>query len=238
MKNKKISTLWKELIENSGEEIVDILYKAVLTRPADSQGVNYWKSVLLQEGINDLLTITNTLINSEEFVINLDNHITYKTRVHPVELYEEPVICFIHITKCAGQSFIKLLRSIFGEEKVTLPFRNLQNFPINMINRFQVIAEHSDYDEIRMFLPRKNILFITFLREPIERLKSLYNFWHAHDLTVFSLFKDNWLLELANTLSPLEFFKHSKIRNILWNEMTFRVMGYRLHKLWKKLCRS
>jgi hypothetical protein len=78
---------------------------------------------------------------------------------------------FIHLPKAAGFSFWHGFRSLFGPDEVSPHFRPQEVDPA--MQRFRVIAGHITARDLRHFPDR---LWLTTLREPIDRVLSNYCF--------------------------------------------------------------
>ncbi len=83
-------------------------------------------------------------------------------------------IVFIHIPKTAGTSLRRAIESSFSSDRIA-PYENLYD-----LNR----AKHHDYDLFRGHFGFKDTRFvpgekqyISVLRDPVDRVISLYNFW-------------------------------------------------------------
>jgi Sulfotransferase family len=91
-----------------------------------------------------------------------------------VSTFEQKVV-FLHIPKTAGTSFHLLLTQYFGEQE-TCPIRNRQLDQVgdSLLSSYRLFSGHYFFNQIeRIPAPRK---LVTILREPRNRLISLYNF--------------------------------------------------------------
>lgn len=179
-----------------------------------------------------LSEIISAIIDSEEFFRkyhDVSHHMLYGG--HIAYAYEKPVVTFIHIPKTAGQSLHYLFKQKYGSEKVSPLFNNLSLLPINFAYSYDVIFGHTDYETVRIAIQRKELKLITFLRDPVKRLLSLYKFWWSHDPEIH---KVNTAVKLANKYSIEEFFKSEEVRNILWNDMFGRFIGYKFRDTVRK----
>jgi hypothetical protein len=103
------------------------------------------------------------------------------------------MIVSVHLPKTAGSSFLSILKNRFGERllldygdfPVNTPRDSRQNNAVISDNTITQI-DFSGYDCIHgHFLPRKYLslakkeqtLFVTWLRDPLERMVSHYTFW-------------------------------------------------------------
>ncbi|MCX8158636.1 MAG: DUF4214 domain-containing protein [Candidatus Diapherotrites archaeon] len=213
------------------ESILGQLYLGLLNRQIDENGLNSYKDSLLNgQQIKD---VVKSIINSQEFFMkyhDFSHHMLYGG--HVAYAYEKPAVAFVHIPKTAGQSLHYLFKQKYGEKKVSPLFNNLSLLPINFAYSYDVIFGHTDYETVKLVVQRKELKLITFFRDPIERLISLYKFWWSHDPEIH---KDNFAVELANKYSPEEFFKAKEVKEILWNDMFGRFMGYKFRDTVKKM---
>jgi hypothetical protein len=90
-----------------------------------------------------------------------------------------PVIVFLHIPKTAGTTFRLILESNFGisachtNQTKRAPFRQSDlDFARKFFPRLRALAGHTLVDPLRLSLP--GAFYMTFLREPIQRVVSHY----------------------------------------------------------------
>ena len=100
---------------------------------------------------------------------------------------------------------------------------------------YDVFAGHFNYDSLR-FIPRRTLSIFTFVREPRQRLISLYQFLRAHE-SGHPNFVSEGTMELANRLLIEEFFENPEIRKDygFWNNMCWAVMGQLQWQEWMSL---
>lgn len=99
----------------------------------------------------------------------------------PYRLQQDDQIFFLHIPKTAGTTLISLLDSQFAPEKICpeqLPAGLPQLSPEKLAS-YRFIRGHFDYNFHRL-LPKKP-LFLTMLRDPIDRVISFYEFWKLNN---------------------------------------------------------
>jgi len=98
--------------------------------------------------------------------------------------YEDPALIFVHIPKAAGSTLNHILESQYalGESYATC---STPRHPEGDLNRFEALSEaqlarirllngHMGYG-LHRYLPRPAV-YVTFLREPVERVISHYSF--------------------------------------------------------------
>lgn len=99
----------------------------------------------------------------------------------PTPLQDNEVLVFIHIPKTAGTSLGSLLQSHFSPSEVLqapIDIIEANDEPSKFLSSYRLINGHNPY-RIEAYL-RKDPVFITMLRNPIERTISAY--YHAqHD---------------------------------------------------------
>lgn len=151
----------------------------------------------------------------------------YEIRQFSRDLLIDHQLCFLHIPKTAGTSFTELLRSIFPQDhlKYIQPqFINGFEIPDFDLNDFDCICGHFTY-EVYKLLKRKP-LFITFLRDPINR--SISNYYEYHRLNMDSPYlKQHPLYHHYQTVIEMsleEFVNHPVFRDTV-NNLQTRMLG-------------
>ncbi len=150
------------------------------------------------------------------------------------DAYEQDAWVFIHAQKTGGTSLQNMLADTFGDRNVyrenadTLYRRS----PAELA-QYTVFAGHFDFASVA-YIPRRNRRLFTFLREPRQRLLSLYRFLRAHE-PGSPAFKGR--KEIANRLDAVEFFRSvmALCRSDLWNHLTWCVMGQRKWNAYRQL---
>lgn len=117
-----------------------------------------------------------------------------------------PRLVFVHSPKTGGTTFHDLLASLYAEDRVCPErFNGLKNHPAGMLAHYRLFSGHYDLVSCQLIPSEKQI--VTFLREPVSRLISLYNFLKAHRPDVAE--RNGWALaRLASDLSAADFFQH------------------------------
>jgi hypothetical protein len=148
--------------------------------------------------------------------------------------YEQEAWVFIHAQKTGGTSLQNMLAETFGHrivfrEKIDTLYRRS---PAELAD-YSVFAGHFDFDSVA-YIPRRLRRLFTFLREPRQRLLSLYRFLRAHEpgTPAFEGSK-----EIANRLNTEEFFRSvmALASGDIWNHLTWCVMGQRKWNTYRQL---
>ena len=72
---------------------------------------------------------------------------------------------------------------------------------------YSVFAGHFNHDSLA-FIPRRKLSIFTLVREPKQRLLSLYNFWRAHDPNAPGFHER---MRLANDLDLETFYRSDEV---------------------------
>jgi Sulfotransferase family len=148
-----------------------------------------------------------------------------------VKLQQREAVVFMHIQKTGGTSLQRMLRDVWGQNLFAEHGDTLATHKGVELSAYSIFAGHFNYDSLR-HLPRKRQSIFTFVREPKERLLSLYYFLRAHEPTA-----PNWEegMIAANKYLVDEFFARNEIGDFstLWNHMTFCVMGRHEWAKWR-----
>lgn len=87
---------------------------------------------------------------------------------------------FMHVPKCAGTSVHNFLLQNVPEARLCPErFNNFHALSIEELDRFNLFSAHTDFAGVQRIPGRKFTL--TTLRDPKERVLSLYRFWRSHD---------------------------------------------------------
>jgi Sulfotransferase family len=157
-----------------------------------------------------VLDFRRTLIRSDEGqrVMRSQLPITVK---HPYFDLDRVAVCFIHLEKTGGTSLYEVLKNGFDPQRITsshLAMDALHSLSLSEITKYDLIAGHFDY-ATTIALPRPQIKRIALFRDPIDRLISFYRFHKAHPIAKRRM---NFV-ELAQDLTPMEFFRHERVRS-------------------------
>ena len=119
-------------------------------------------------------------------------------------LLAEDRLVFVHIEKTAGSTVHHVLSQNFHEDEIC-PYRfgNLGYLGTDYLARFRFFALHAHLRVLRTIpQPTK---FLTFVREPVARLLSHYNFWRSVSDQVVD----------AEGLDHIRFLKQLKLKELL-----------------------
>lgn len=104
---------------------------------------------------------------------------------------------FIHIQKTAGSAVVKTARKLHGNYMIS--HGDYLSKPVEDLESLTFISGHFGYDYIKPLLFKKQRFAFTFLRNPIDRVLSLYYFCRERDPDQYSIYK------MAHELDALEF---------------------------------
>lgn len=113
-------------------------------------------------------------------------------------------IIFMHAEKTGGSTIFAALKGLFDADQIC-PERHEQIalLPKEYLNRFSFFSAHATTEELKD-IPRPAFL-MTFLRDPVERSLSLYDYWRSFS---WEFIENNNLYgpRLAKMLTPIQFF--------------------------------
>lgn len=204
---------WDRQLATRAPQLVQSLYRVLLKRDVDASGLqSYSKMILQPDGVGK---VAARIVHSREFT-GLD---------------KQPIVVFLHIEKTAGTSMQGMLRDAFGRHAHLDHADRLAEIAASELANYSVIAGHFNHDSLK-YIPGGRPVVFTFVREPKERLLSLYYFWRAHEPSA-----PHWTgdMKLANELLLEDFFARRDIgeRTGIWNHMTWAIMGQRQWAEWR-----
>jgi len=95
----------------------------------------------------------------------------------PYKLQEDDQLCFMHIPKTAGNSLGRDMAKRFPESRVfhdpSWAIQPIMDFPLYIRNSYQMVWGHALFTQFRAVQPT-NQVYVTMLRDPIERTISTY----------------------------------------------------------------
>ena len=134
---------------------------------------------------------------------------------NPLVRQVEPGLCvFIHLFKTAGTSIHSQMRVHFGDDEVPRIidgdsfFDEIEHAVTD--GHAKAIAGHYSFMRMgaaleRIGIDKKGVTYFSFVRDPIERLVSAYNYFRSND-------EEKWHLE-ALSLPALEFFEFAVVND-------------------------
>lgn len=134
---------------------------------------------------------------------------------------------FTHIPKTAGGTMYKLLNNIFELDEILLCFfkgdENLPGMSAREKNKLKLLRGHVPYG-LHQHFPDRNTRYFTMLREPIDRIISLYYYvkgketheWHEKAIKFNML---EFCEEFKDETSNLQSFYLTKNRNPSFDEV-------------------
>ena len=153
---------------------------------------------------------------------------------------KKPLYVFLHVFKCAGSSIRKHVEDNFDEGEFFLtygyesPFlikrkgikKYINSLTNKQKNKLKIILGHTSYYGIHKLFPNREVRYVTFLRDPIKRAISHYNFRRQRfdkilirkeflvDSVKHSTFKKNLRrLKKLEKNFKIEFFKNKNLRS-------------------------
>jgi hypothetical protein len=168
-------------------------------------------------------------VKEEDFLVYFINHYLYPNleKIIPFYSYKpinnDKILVFIHIPKTAGLSLYNIFLHVFGKEKLSPFLQSLLIMPFYLPFKYEVLWGHFLFDHVQ-YLPVKEKIIISFVRDPVQRLWSVYNFWKNFKSNS-PLDRDFIVLQSKEKL-PESFFTNPRIMNQLKDAMLIRLCGF------------
>jgi hypothetical protein len=143
----------------------------------------------------------------------------------------------MHMEKTGGTSLQNMLLESFGAGHIYNEHHDsLHLHSPAELSTYTVFAGHFNHDSLA-FIPRRRLKLFTFVREPMQRLLSLYHFWRSH---VPSAPHFNESMRLAHELPIEAYFANGDLARsqAIWNHMTWCVMGEQQWRVWRRVLAS
>ncbi len=223
---------WELLLGERAEDLVRGLFRGLLKREPDILGLAGHAAQL--RATKDLAAVAVAICDSRERDLMLKRDEEWP---HPARSYDEPAWVFMHVEKTGGTSLQNMLLGCFGHEAVYNEHQDTLHLHAPAeLSMYSLFAGHFNYDSLG-FIPRRNVKVFTFVREPLQRLLSLYHFWRSHEPSAPHF---NESMKLAKELSVETYYaSREMIRSpSTWNHMTWCIMGDRQWRIWRRLLRS
>ncbi len=247
---------WDKLLADRSEDIVRATFLGILGREPDTEALSVYSAHLRQQrDLVSLFNIISTsqehwdnllqdkrrsahvlqsdslpsllaeVVNSPKVWSDLSLQ-KFPTSGPSAAAFLYDAWVFVHAQKTAGTSVQNMLvetlgdRVVYREHSDTLYLRSPAE-----LSPYCVFAGHFNFDSLA-YIPRQRKQLFTFLREPKQRLLSLYRFLRAHEPTA-PAFKGG--VEIANQLDVTDFFRSVLATSACetWNHLTWCLMGHR-----------
>lgn len=111
-----------------------------------------------------------------------------------------------HIPKTAGGSLLSILRLQYGEELLPIPARDWEDVTPAQAREYAVISGHVPYGIAEARWGLEDVRHITFLRDPVARVASLYGY-------ILRRGGGHCAYEYVSRMTPQEFAEHGPFDN-------------------------
>ncbi len=202
----------------SVDDMINSVYRGLLRRSADEDGLRTYRAHFEKRPVLEALFAVIKSIGASREAI------TVQMRNGGGNSIERPAWAFLHAEKTGGTSVQNMLSAAVGPDALYAEHAdNLHLYPSHALAAYDVFAGHFNFDSLRL-IPRKIINVTTILRDPYDRLVSLYTMWRAHTREAQSYSE---YTEEAARLDTMEFFTEARSlrTKFVWNHMTWCVMG-------------
>ena len=218
---------WEQLLSDRAEALVGAVFEGLGLEKPDERKLSTYAAGLRRER-NLARLVAAVTVGEMELAAQANKH----RWPHPSTVRDASALVFLHMQKTAGTSLQNMLaesflrEGVYREHEDTLHLRS----PAELAS-YAVFAGHFNYDSLA-YIPRKRLQLVTFVREPTQRLISLYRFWRMHEPSHPNF---SGSVALANQL-PLAQFLQSTNQDVgIWNHMTWAIMGEREWRAWRRL---
>ena len=89
------------------------------------------------------------------------------------------MIAHCHIPKTAGGSLLHILNTQYHEKLLAVPARDWEDVTPGQAARYQVVSGHYPYGVAEDVWHLEAVRYVTFLRNPLQRVASLYGYIRA-----------------------------------------------------------
>src|SRR5947207_1247200 len=220
---------WQHQVAHRAGDLVRAAYRSLLRRePEDAALTCYAEQLKEHKSLEQLL---GAIGQSQERDTMLRKDGDWP---HPARSYNETTWVFLHVEKTGGTSLQNMLLQSFGAARVYHEHNDSLHLHCPaQLSMYSVFAGHFNYDSLA-FIPRRQLKLFAFVREPMQRLLSLYHFWRSHDPSAPRFHES---MKLAQELGIETYYAASEVARSrsTWNHMTWCVMGDRQWGQWRRL---
>ena len=153
---------------------------------------------------------------------------------NPLSFWHGPPVAFLHLEKTGGVSLAKLLTDMFHPHQIDPdPRRTLAPHvappfagrSLDGIRRHPLVFGHYDLPSLQRLDPNRTL--VTMLRNPVERILSLYYYWRSIDLGAVPVSASHAAVRTAHRCGLLEFLETDDpaVRNHIDNLYVRRLTG-------------
>lgn len=188
-------------------QIVQSIYHALLFRaPTEEEIETLGKRIMKDGSLNKAIAeiVTSKEAHKSGLLAKPDQFF----EISP-EVLEETKIIFVHIPKTGGTSLHNLLANEFTSREICVAKQDwISGCPVGALAKYKFFSGHFCLQTAKLIPGKKQI--VTFLRDPVDRLVSLYHYIKAHRPEVTDV-SNKEIFSLASDLPMEEFFNHPVI---------------------------
>lgn len=208
--------MFRHVFRDRDLEFVRLIYRRCLQREPEAEGGQHFLNKIRRGEWNWETALSLVMASPEHAMVNGLGSPARLPSPHPL-----PRVCFLHIEKTAGTSFHEYLMELFPLEAV-LPerLRELHKYSDEEIRRCHLFSGHFDLCSCSR-LPAET-RYVVFLRDPVERILSLYYFWRSVRQDSGNQHWEH--IRIAKTCRLSEFLRHAFIQDHVDNVFVRRLL--------------
>ena len=120
------------------------------------------------------MAIAQSTLTGDTLTEQFGSMTSTQTKSLQYQLQQDDQLCLLHIPKTAGSTLTALMDTNFHVHEI-FPGTSIGDCSAEELSQYRLFRGHYDYN-VNRFFP-KPLVYTTMLREPIERVISLYEFW-------------------------------------------------------------